>query len=279
MTTQHSDEQGARVLAGRVGRIVALGSALAGLVAGSALASDSPGVTDFSGARPEAIETGDITEALAVARGTRIEASAPPTVRLPIFFEFNSATLRPEARQLLEKVGGGGGMVIMARPIVEAVEHLGLPTGSPVILMSPSGKRFNQTLAHDFAVRDELTFVCGRYKGIDERVRELVITDEVSVGDYVLSGGELAAAVCIEATVRLVDDVLGNDESWETDSFEARRDHLLDCACYTRPVEYRSLTVPDVLLSGNHKEIEKWRRDSSLARTAEFRPDLLEGKN
>ena len=117
--------------------------------------------------------------------------------------------------------GGGPGMVMMAPPIVDAVESLEITPGSPVALMSPAGRRFDQAMAREFAAEPELTFICGRYKGIDERVRELVVTHEVSLGDFILSGGELAAAACIEATVRLVDDVLGNEESGETDSFEA----------------------------------------------------------
>jgi tRNA (guanine37-N1)-methyltransferase len=171
--------------------------------------------------------------------------------------------------------GGGGGMIMMAPPIVEAVEDLRLPKGAPVVLLSPAGKPFTQQLAHDYASHGVLTFICGRYKGVDERVREIVVTDEVSIGDFVLSGGELAAAVCIEAIVRLRDNVLGNEESRQTDSFEAKRDFLLDCAYYTRPASYRGLSVPDVLVSGNHKEIENWRKQSSLARTKLSRPDLL----
>jgi tRNA (guanine37-N1)-methyltransferase len=178
-----------------------------------------------------------------------------------------------------EPYGGGGGMILMVPPIVEAVEHLGLAPGSPVILLSPAGRRFDQKLAHEYASLDEIAFVCGRYKGVDERVRDLVVTEEVSIGDFILSGGELAAAVCIEAIVRLKDDVLGNKDTRESDSFEPERDHMLDCAYYTRPVEFRGLTVPDVLLSGNHKEIEKWRKTSSLRRTERLRPDLLNGKN
>lgn len=178
-----------------------------------------------------------------------------------------------------EPYGGGGGMILMAPPIVEAVEHLGLTEGSPVILLSPAGKRFDQKLAHHYAGCEEVTFICGRYKGVDERVRESVVTEEVSIGDFILSGGELAAGVCIEAIVRLRDAVLGNEETRQSDSFEKDRDYLLDCAYYTRPVEYRGLRVPDVLLSGNHKEIEKWKKKSSLSRTEEMRPDLLDREN
>lgn len=172
--------------------------------------------------------------------------------------------------------GGGAGMVMMAPPLVEAVESLAPRPGSPVILMSPAGRRFTQETAQRLAREEELTFVCGRYKGIDERVRELVVTEEISIGDFVLSGGEIAAAAVIEAVVRLRADVLGDEESANTDSFAAGRGGLLDCAWYTRPAEYRGLRVPDVLMSGHHAEIEKWRRQSSLERTRRLRPDLVD---
>ncbi len=174
--------------------------------------------------------------------------------------------------------GGGPGMVMMAPPIVEAVESLGARPGSPVILMSPAGARFDQDAAHRLAKETELTFICGRYKGVDERVRELVVTEEISIGDFVLSGGEIAAAAVIEAVVRLQADVLGNEESGATDSFAAGRDRLLDCAWYTRPAEYRGFKAPEVLLSGHHAEIEKWRRRSSLDRTRRYRPDLIDNE-
>jgi len=172
--------------------------------------------------------------------------------------------------------GGGAGMVMMAPPIVDAVESLDRAPGSPVVLMSPAGKRFDQKDAERLSHEKELTFICGRYKGVDERVRELLVTEEISLGDFVLSGGEVAAAAVIEAVVRLVDDVLGDDESAHTDSFAAGREGRLDCAWYTRPAEYRGLKVPDVLMSGHHAEIEKWRRQSSLERTRRYRPDLME---
>lgn len=172
--------------------------------------------------------------------------------------------------------GGGAGMVMMVEPLYEAVQSLSLPRGSRVVLTTPAGRMFDQALARDFAAERDLTFICGRYKGVDDRIRELAVTDEVSIGDVVLSGGELAAAVCIESTVRLLDDVLGNEESRETDSFAAGREYILDCAYYTRPVEFKGMRVPDVLLSGNHKEIEQWRRQSSMERTRTLRPDLLE---
>ena len=176
-----------------------------------------------------------------------------------------------------EPYGGGAGMVMMAPPIVDAVESLAPEPGSPVILLSPGGKRFDQAGAERLAGFEHLTFVCGRYKGVDERVREAVVTEELSIGDFVLSGGELAAGVVIEAVVRLRDEVLGDRESGDTDSFAAGREGLLDCAWYTRPQEYRGMTVPDVLLSGHHAEIEKWRRRSSMDRTRRVRPDLLDG--
>ena len=171
--------------------------------------------------------------------------------------------------------GGGPGMVMMVAPIVEAVESIRPEAGSPVVLLNPEGERFNQEMAREFAAQNEITFICGRYKGVDERVRTLVATRVVSIGDYVLSGGELAAGVCIESTVRLLDDVLGNRDSKDTDSFEPARDGLLDCVHYTRPTEYRGLRVPDVLLSGHHKDIEDWRKRSSLEKTHKYRPDLI----
>jgi tRNA (guanine37-N1)-methyltransferase len=159
---------------------------------------------------------------------------------------------------------------------VDAVESFGIVAGSPVILMSPSGKTFDQAAAERLSEEKELTFICGRYKGVDERVNELVVTEEISLGDFILSGGEFAAAAVIEAVVRLKAEVLGNEESAHSDSFAPGREGLLDSAWYTRPAEYRGLKVPDVLMSGHHAEIEKWRRKSSLERTRQHRPDLLD---
>lgn len=172
--------------------------------------------------------------------------------------------------------GGGAGMIMMAPPIVDAVESFERSAGSPVILMSPAGQRFDQAAAHRLAGERELTFICGRYKGVDERVKDLVVTEEISLGDFVLSGGEFAAAAVIEAVVRLKAEVLGNEESANSDSFAPGRDGLLDSAWYTRPAEYRGIKVPDVLMSGHHAEIEKWRRHSSLERTRRYRPDLMD---
>jgi tRNA (guanine37-N1)-methyltransferase len=174
--------------------------------------------------------------------------------------------------------GGGAGMVMMAPPLVEAVESLQARSGSPVILMSPAGRPFDQAGAHRLAAEEELTFICGRYKGVDERVRALVVSEEISIGDFVLSGGEIAAAAVIEAVVRLKTEVLGNEESAATDSFAPGREGRLDCAWYTRPAEYRGLKVPEVLMSGHHAEIEKWRRQSSLERTRRHRPDLIDNQ-
>jgi tRNA (guanine37-N1)-methyltransferase len=176
--------------------------------------------------------------------------------------------------------GGGAGMIMMAPPIVDAVESFknapGAVSGAPVLLMSPAGRRFDQAAAQRLSEEQELTFICGRYKGVDERVKELVVTEEISLGDFVLSGGEFAAAAVIEAVVRLKAEVLGNEESANSDSFAPGREGLLDSAWYTRPAEYRGLKVPDVLMSGHHAEIEKWRRKSSLERTRRHRPDLLD---
>ncbi len=172
--------------------------------------------------------------------------------------------------------GGGPGMILMAEPLYNAVRSLKTAEKSPVILMSPAGRVFNQQKALKLVSEKEITFICGRYKGVDERLSDIAVTEQISLGDFVLSGGELAAAACIEAVVRLQENVLGNMESAQTDSFAAGRDNLLDCAYYTRPEEFMGLRVPDVLLSGHHAEIAKWRMESSIERTKKFRPDLLE---
>lgn len=175
--------------------------------------------------------------------------------------------------------GGGAGMVISPEPVVEAVESVRWE-GSPVVLTTPTGRRFDQARAEAWAEHlqggGQLVFLCGRYKGFDERVRRLVVTEEVSLGDFVLSGGEIAALAMIDATIRRIDGVLGRRESADSDSFGPDRDGLLDCEWYTRPKEYRGLGVPDVLLSGDHAAIEEFRRRSSAERTAQRRPDLLE---
>lgn len=172
--------------------------------------------------------------------------------------------------------GGGAGMVMKPEPIVEAVEYVDRLRGGrsgPVILLSPQGDRFDQARAEALAGEERITLVCGHYEGVDERVRRLVITDELSIGDYVLTGGELAAMVVVDAVVRLLPGVLGNDEGAWDDSFATG---LLEYPQYTRPQEYRGLAVPEILLSGHHEEVRRWRRKESLRRTLLRRPDLLE---
>lgn len=175
--------------------------------------------------------------------------------------------------------GGGAGMVLRCEPAVEAVESV-RRGGARVVLTTPGGRTFDQARAEEWADElqrgGQLIFLCGRYKGFDERVRELVVTEEASLGDFVLSGGELAALVMIDAVVRRLPDVLGRRESADSDSFGPDRLGRLDAAWYTRPPVYRGLGVPDVLLSGDHAAIERWRRQSSEERTRERRPDLAD---
>jgi len=175
--------------------------------------------------------------------------------------------------------GGGDGMVLKPEPIFAAVESLtgtrrrqDVPAGKRVILLSPQGKAFDQALANEFANSDHLVLICGRYEGVDERVAETLITDEISIGDYVLSGGEPAANVLIDAIVRLIPGALGSETSATTESFS---DGLLDYPHYTRPPDFDGLTVPEVLLTGHHAEIAKWRREAAEEKTKRNRPDLL----
>ncbi|MFQ3536857.1 MAG: tRNA (guanosine(37)-N1)-methyltransferase TrmD [Aggregatilineales bacterium] len=168
--------------------------------------------------------------------------------------------------------GGGGGMVLKVEPIVRAVEDVLRGDPAPVILTTPQGERFTQRMAAEFAQYPRLAIICGRYEGVDERVRELVVTHEVSIGDYVLSGGELAAMVMLDAIARHIPNVLGNAESAPNDSFSSG---LLEGPHYTRPPEFRGLRVPEVLLSGDHGAVARWRRESALRRTWQRRPDLL----
>lgn len=170
--------------------------------------------------------------------------------------------------------GGGAGMVMMAEPIVLCIESLtSRRTYDDIIYLCPDGELLTQKTANLLSLKENLILLCGHYKGVDERVRELVITREISVGDYVLSGGELAAAVLVDAVVRLIPGVLGDETSALLDSFQ---DNLISPPVYTRPYEFRGKTVPDILLSGHESEIEKWRLDQSLARTRTRRPGLLE---
>jgi tRNA (guanine37-N1)-methyltransferase len=172
-----------------------------------------------------------------------------------------------------ESYGGGPGMVMKPEPIFSAVESLGEGT-KRVLLLSPAGRRLDQAYVRELAEEPWLVLICGRYEGVDERVALGLPAEEVSVGDYVLSGGEVPALVVVEAVTRLVPGVIGKEESHEQDSFQ---DGLLDHPHYTRPAEFRGLTVPEVLLSGNHAEIERWRREAALEKTRRMRPDLLEG--
>ena len=170
--------------------------------------------------------------------------------------------------------GGGGGMVMKPEPIFTAVESiLGDPPSCPVILLSPQGRVFNQGLAQELATQPHLALLCGRYEGVDERVIEHLVTDEISIGDYVLSGGELPAMVLIDAITRLLPGALGDpDGAWD----DSHASGLLEYPHYTRPLEFRGWSVPDILLSGDHARIAEWRRQQALIRTRRRRPDLLE---
>ena len=168
--------------------------------------------------------------------------------------------------------GGGPGMVMRPEPVVAAVESVRRPT-SRLFLLSPTGRRFDQNLAHELAASEHLVLICGRYEGVDERVRLVTGADELSIGDFVLTGGELAAMVVLDAVIRLQPGVLSSSDAWrdESHSYEG----LLEYPQYTRPVEFRGLRVPDVLLSGHHGQVAAWRRRKALERTRESRPELL----
>jgi len=170
--------------------------------------------------------------------------------------------------------GGGPGMVMKPEPLARAVEHIRATRGAPdaVILLTPQGRTFRQAEAARLSGLSHIVLLCGRYEGMDERVGELLATEELSIGDYVLSGGELAALVVVDAVSRLVPGVVGDEQSVEQDSFSRG---LLDYPHYTRPAEYAGRTVPDVLLSGHHADVRRWRKKAALTRTLERRPDLL----
>jgi len=175
--------------------------------------------------------------------------------------------------------GGGSGMVMKPEPLFEAVETIKAQdsdSSAPVILLTPQGRLFNQKIAAELAKNSRLIFVCGHYEGVDERVREHLATDEISIGDYVLTGGELAAMVVIDAVIRQLPGVLGSEESASDESHAAG---LLEYPQYTRPQSYRGWEVPQVLISGNHAQIAKWRREQSILRTFMRRPDLLDKAN
>lgn len=174
--------------------------------------------------------------------------------------------------------GGGAGMVMQAEPVFAAYKSIEQEIGKKprVIYLTPQGSVFNQSTAKELAAESDLVFLCGHYEGIDERVLEEIVTDNISIGDYVLTGGELAAMVLIDAISRLVPNVLNNETSAEFESFH---DNLLEYPQYSRPVEWNGKRVPDVLLSGHHANVDKWRREQSLIRTAKRRPDLLKEAN
>jgi tRNA (guanine37-N1)-methyltransferase len=174
--------------------------------------------------------------------------------------------------------GGGEGMLLKAGPIFEGVESIWPErrSGQKVVLLSAQGRKFDQARAREFSKLDELLLICGRYEGVDERVAEHLADEELSIGDYVLSGGELPAAIVIDATARLIAGVLGNVNSAVAESFG--EEGLLDCPQYTRPAEFRGWSVPEVLVGGNHEEIRKWRQRAAAGKTARVRPDLIGDK-
>jgi tRNA (guanine37-N1)-methyltransferase len=173
--------------------------------------------------------------------------------------------------------GGGEGMVLKPDPVFAAVESIWpeRTSSQKVILLSAQGRKFTQKIAREYLQHRELLFICGRYEGVDERVAEHLADDELSIGDYVLSGGELAAAVVVDTVARLLPGVVGNQESTVNESFE---EGILDCPQWTRPADFRGWKAPDVLLGGNHAEIRKWRKLAALEKTARLRPDLLPGR-
>lgn len=198
-------------------------------------------------------------------------------------FSYHAVDFRDYAFNKHNKVddypyGGGAGMVLMPQPIFNAVEAIEKAPDKPprVILMCPQGERYTQKKAEELAEEDHLIFICGHYEGYDERIREHLVTDEISIGDFVLTGGELGAMVVIDSVVRLLPDGLGNDESAKEDSFSTG---LLEHPHYTRPAEFEGHIVPEVLRSGHHGNIETWRKKESLRRTYLRRPDLLKTYN
>lgn len=198
-------------------------------------------------------------------------------------FTYNLVDFRKYSTNKHHKVddypyGGGAGMVLTPQPVFDAVDSLTeVSHGKPrIILMCPQGEPYTQEKAEELAQEEQLIFICGHYEGYDERIREQLVTDEISIGDYVLTGGELGAMVVIDSLVRLLPNVLGNDESATEDSFSTG---LLEHPHYTRPADYRGMTVPNVLLSGHHEKIKEWRKKESLRRTYERRPDLLKSYN
>ncbi len=174
--------------------------------------------------------------------------------------------------------GGGEGMILKPEPLFRAIRQIQAQRGESgkVILLTPQGKRLDQAMVVELSSRHDAVLICGRYEGIDERVTESLVDDEISIGDYVLSGGELAACVLVDAVTRLLPGVLNNSSSAVNESFSAGRFPLLDCPHFTRPEEFEGLRVPEILLSGDHKKVELWRRKKSLEKTLKNRPDLLQ---
>jgi tRNA (guanine37-N1)-methyltransferase len=170
--------------------------------------------------------------------------------------------------------GGGAGMVMVCEPLANAIDQL-QEAGKfdEIIFMTPDGDRFNQKQANTLSLKNRILIICGHYKGIDQRIRDLYVTKEISIGDYVLSGGELAAAVVVDAIGRLIPGVLNDETSALTDSFQ---DNLLAPPVYSRPAEYRGLTVPPILLTGDPKKVDQWRQEQAILRTKDRRPDLLD---
>jgi len=172
--------------------------------------------------------------------------------------------------------GGGAGMVMMIEPLVNAIESLQkVNQYDEIVYLTPDGQRFDQKMANTYSLKNNLLLICGHYKGIDQRFRDHFVTKEISIGDYVLSGGEIAAAVMVDAIGRLLPGVLNDETSALTDSFQ---DNLLAPPVYTRPEEFRGWKVPEILLSGNHKLIDNWRAEQALKRTQERRPDILDAE-
>lgn len=172
--------------------------------------------------------------------------------------------------------GGGAGMVMMCEPLAKAIEELGAVTRyDEIIYLTPDGEKLDQKMANALSLKDNLLLICGHYKGIDERIREHFVTREISIGDFVLSGGELPAAVLVDAIGRLIPGVLNDETSALFDSFQ---DNLLAPPVYTRPEDFRGWKVPEILMGGNHRKIEEWRHEQSLQRTREKRPDLLDNQ-
>lgn len=170
--------------------------------------------------------------------------------------------------------GGGGGMIMKPEPIFEAIEDIiGSPPACPIILMTPQGRPFTQTVANELATHPRLALICGRYEGLDERIRTHLVSDEISIGDYVLTGGELPALIMIDALSRLIPGVLGDENGAANDSHASG---LLEGPHYTRPVEFRGWEVPEVLRSGDHAKVAQWRREQALLRTLQRRPEMLE---